>query len=55
MAKTEFLNPFTQGVTYKEFLEEVEKSKKTIAEYCKGNLEQDQIDWLENDLKQINK
>ena len=51
----DFLNPFNKGVSYKDFLKEVEKSKKTVAEYCKGKLSQDQIDWLEKELSIINK
>lgn len=51
MAKSDFLNPFTAGVSYKEFLEAV--GKQTIAEYCKGNLGQEQIDWLEKEISLI--
>ena len=48
-----FLNPFDKGVTYVEFKKAL--GKKSIAEYCKGKLSQDQIDWLENELSIINK
>ena len=43
-----FLNPFEVGVTYAEFQKAL--GKKSVAEYCKGKLSQDQIDWLENEL-----
>ena len=43
-----FLNPFDAGVTYAEFQKAL--GKKSVAEYCKGKLTQDQIDWLENEL-----
>ena len=49
MAKVEFVNPFEDGISYVEFLEAV--GKKTVEEYCKGKLEQSQIDWLIEDLK----
>ena len=49
MAKVEFVNPFEDGINYAEFLEAV--GKKTVEEYCKGKLEQSQIDWLIEDLK----
>ena len=48
-----FLNPFDKGVTYVEFQKAL--GKKSIAEYCKGKLSQDQIDWLEKELSIINK
>jgi len=51
--KVEFLNPLQAGVTYEAFIKEVEKSKKTVAEYCKGHLEKDTIEWIENEIKQI--
>lgn len=53
MAKVEFLNPFNKGVSYISFLAAVKESKKTVSEYCKGNLEKEQIEWLENDIKLI--
>ena len=48
-----FLNPFDKGVTYVEFQKAL--GKKSVAEYCKGKLSQDQIDWLEKELSIINK
>lgn len=48
-----FLNPFTKGVSYKDFLKEVEKSKKSVAEYCKGELTKEEISWIENELSII--
>lgn len=46
-----FLNPFDTGVTYTEFQKAL--GKKSVAEYCKGKLSQDQIDWLEKELSII--
>ena len=46
--EVKFLNPFDAGVTYAEFQKAL--GKKSVAEYCKGKLTQDQIDWLENEL-----
>jgi len=48
-----FLNPFKSGVTYTQFLKAVDK--KTISEYCKNKLTNEQIEWLENDIKLIKK
>lgn len=53
MAKSDFINPFEIGVSYKEFLAIVKESKKTVSDYCKGNLTKEHIEWLENDIKQI--
>lgn len=50
-----FVNPFKEGVSYDEFLAAVKASKKTVADYCKKELTPDQIEWLENDLNQLNK
>jgi len=49
MAKEEFVNPFTEGVNYAEFMQAV--GKKTVEEYCKGKLTEEQLKWLLNDLK----
>ena len=46
-----FLNPFDAGVTYVEFQKAL--GKKTVAEYCKGKLTKDQIEFLENELEII--
>jgi hypothetical protein len=46
--KEKFVNPFEKGVTYEDFKKAL--GKKTVAEYCKGKLEKDQIDWLEQEL-----
>lgn len=51
MAKDKFINPFDVGVNYKDFLEAAKASKLSVKEYCKGKLNTDQIEWLENDLK----
>lgn len=49
--KKDFVNPFEKGVNYEEFLKAVNDSKKTVSEYCKSNLDSEQIEILENDLK----
>lgn len=49
----DFLNPFNKGVSYKDFLKEVEKSKKSVAEYCKGKLTEEEITWIEKELEII--
>lgn len=46
--KVGFLNPFDEGVSYADFKEAL--GKKSIADYCKGKLTEDQITWLENEL-----
>lgn len=51
--KVIFVNPFDKGVNYSIFLEAV--GKKTVSEYCKGKLTKEQIEWLEKDIKLINK
>ena len=51
--KEKFLNPFEVDVTYAEFQKAL--GKKSVAEYCKGKLSSDQIDWIEKELSIINK
>jgi hypothetical protein len=46
--KEKFLNPFDKGVTYVEFQKALEK--KTVADYCKGKLSDEQITFLETEL-----
>lgn len=53
MAKENFINPFDNGVSYNDFLEAL--GKQSIAEYCKGKLTEEQIEWLEKDIKLIKK
>ena len=48
-----FLNPFEVGVTYVEFQKAL--GKKSIAEYCKGKIEKEQIEFLEAELLILNK
>ena len=43
-----YVNPFDEGVSYADFKEAL--GKKTVADYCKGKLNEDQISWLENEL-----
>jgi len=49
--KDGFLNPLGEKTTYPEFLAEVEKSKKTVAEYCKGKISADELSWLEKEIE----
>ncbi len=46
--EVKFLNPFDAGVTYAEFKKAL--GKKTVAEYCKGKLSDEQIAFLETEL-----
>lgn len=45
-----FLNPLGEGTSYAEFLAEVEKSKKSVAEYCKGKLDKVTLAWIEEEI-----
>lgn len=47
--KIAFVNPFEAGINYKTFLEAIPE-KTSVKDYCKGNLTDEQIEWLENDL-----
>ena len=51
--EVKFLNPFDAGVTYAEFQKAL--GKKSVAEYCKGKLNEDQIEFLEAELLILNK
>ena len=53
VAKVEFVNPFDVGISYKDFLEAVKVSKKTVKEYLKGELTDEQIEFIEKELKLI--
>ena len=46
--EAKFLNPFDAGVTYAEFKKAL--GKKTVADYCKGKLSDEQIAFLETEL-----
>ena len=46
--EVKFLNPFDEGVTYVEFQKAL--GKKTVADYCKGKLSDEQITFLETEL-----
>ena len=46
--ETKFLNPFEVGVTYAEFQKAL--GKKSVAEYCKGKLSDEEIAFLEKEL-----
>ena len=49
---TEFVNPFSECVNYKQFLE---AAGKDVEGYCKGKLTEEQIEWLIDDLKYYKK
>jgi len=51
--EAKFLNPFEVGVNYVEFQKAL--GKKSVAEYCKGKLEKEQIEFLEAELLILNK
>ena len=53
MAESKFVNPFTDGVSYEMFLEA--KGKKTVAEYCKDKLTDDEIRYIEEEINLIKK
>ena len=46
--EVKFLNPFDAGVTYVEFKKAL--GKKTVSEYCKGKLSDEEIAFLEKEL-----
>jgi hypothetical protein len=53
-AKDGFLNPFTAGVTYDDFVKAI-PSGKTVAEYCKGKLTEDEINWISEEVENFKK
>lgn len=44
----EFVNPFTIGITYADFIEAL--GTESIKDYCKDNLSGEQIEWLEIEI-----
>ena len=48
--KVAIVNPFDKGVTYPEFLKALPKGK-TASEYLKGVCSEEQLQWLETELK----
>jgi hypothetical protein len=44
-----FLNPFTEGVTYPDFLSAIPEGV-SVKEYCGENLTQEELAWLEIEL-----
>lgn len=46
--KKEFVNPFEPGVNYKMFTDAL--NGEGVKDYCKGELTDEQIEFLENDL-----
>lgn len=53
--KVKVINPYNKGVSYAEFNSVVLESKKSIAEYCKGFLSKEEIDWIEIEIEHFNK
>ena len=53
-AKDGFLNPFTDGVTYADFVDAI-PSGKTVAEYCSGKLTKDEINWVSEEVEHFKK
>lgn len=51
--KGEFVNPFTEGVTYDMFNDAL--GKKSVEEYCKGELEAEQIAWISIEINHYRK
>ncbi len=51
MSRTKFINPFDKGVTYSAFLKSVPKGK-TVADHLKGKCTDEQVKWIESELKQ---
>ena len=48
--EAEFLNPFTEGVSYDQFLATVPEGT-SVKEHCDLFLDADQIIWLESELE----
>jgi len=53
--KAGFLNPFGEKTTYAEFQEAIKTSKLSLEEYCKGNLNEDELAFIKKELSIINK
>jgi hypothetical protein len=51
--KGEFVNPFTEGVTYEIFDKALEG--KTVENYCKGHLEPHEIAWISTEINHYRK
>lgn len=51
--KETFLNPFTPGVSYAEFLKAI--GTQTVALYCKGKLTDEEISFIEKEVSLIKK
>jgi len=52
--KTKFLNPFSKGVTYEQFIKSIPKGK-TVKEHLKGKCSQEQIDWIDTEINKFKK
>lgn len=50
--ESKFLNPFDSGVSYTDFLASIPKDK-SIEEHCKGILTQEDIEFLNTEIKLI--
>jgi hypothetical protein len=49
-----FLNPFTEGVTYADFLASIPEGKK-VADHLKGKLSEDEINWICEEVNHFKK
>ena len=50
--KFEFVNPFTQGVTYDSFLEAIPEGVE-VKEYCAGRLTEEELNWILVELEHV--
>lgn len=50
--KESFYNPLEKGTDYESFLKQ--KGDQTIEEYCKGNLTDEEIDYIKREIKLLN-
>ena len=49
----EFVNPYTEGVTYPDFLAAIPDGV-TVRDYCGTNLTEEELVWLEIELDHFN-
>ena len=52
--KDGFLNPFTEGVTYADFVTSIPNGK-TVAEHLNGKFSEDEISWICEEVKHFEK
>ena len=49
----QFVNPFHKGVTYPVFVQAM--GRKGVKTYCKDHLTNDEIDWIEVEIRNYKK